>query len=72
MTHTPKCPNCLTPANLKASHADLLAALEKLESWANGIIDNLETADPMIGPQLRRKVLLPARAAIKAAKGETQ
>ena len=46
----------------------LLAALEKLSSWAEGIIDNLETSSPLIGPKLRHEILLPARAAIKEAK----
>lgn len=50
------------------NHYQLLEALEKLASWAEGIIDNLETASPLIGPKLRREVLLPAREAIEEAR----
>lgn len=57
-------------ARLIAAAPKLLAALERLTNWAEGTIDNLETASPLIGPELRRRVSLPAREAIREAKGE--
>lgn len=54
--------------NLRSGNSDLIGALEKLTGWAEGIIDNLETGSPLIGPKLRREVLLPARAVIKSAR----
>ncbi len=59
MAYIPKCPDCLTPANLKASHAALLEALERITS----AIEHGQIAAATLLAE-------DARAAIQAAKGD--
>ena len=63
-THSPQepcvghCGACGAFADWSDIITELLDALEKQTSWAEGIIKNLEEDSPLIGPELRRKVLL--------------
>jgi len=66
--HIPRCPNCLTPANLKASHAGMLEALGWLAVWPRESerSDGKLTANAVEGLANVRRF---ARAVIKSAKG---